>query len=115
MPKFMLLLRGGDDYYAHLSPEETQKIIQQYFAFADKLRSGGHYLGGDELTADGKVVRMKADAFVVDGPYTETKEGIGGYYLIEARDLDEAAELAKDCPSLAHGGLIDIRPINEYQ
>jgi hypothetical protein len=112
MAQFMLFIRGGDDETRDYTPEQHQQVIQRYIDWAAQLRREGRNHGGDELKAGGKVVRMRDGRAVVDGPYTETKEAIGGYFMIEAADLDEAAEVARGCPVLAHGGIVDIREIN---
>src|SRR2546428_5782907 len=79
MATFMLLLKGGD--FSGYSPEESQKILQDYLGWSQKLRTQGKYKGGDELKEGGRVVSV-ADGRVVDGPFTETKEVIGGGLLI---------------------------------
>jgi len=112
MAKFMLLIRGGDDETRDYTPEQYQQVIQRYIDWSAKLRREGRNHGGDELKAGGKVVRMRGGQAIVDGPYTETKEAIGGYFIIEAIDIDEAAEVAKGCPVLDHGGLVEVREIN---
>jgi hypothetical protein len=112
MAQFMLLIRGGDDATRDYTPEQYQQVIQRYIDWAAKLRREGRNHGGDELKQGGKVVRMRGGQAVVDGPYTETKEAIGGYFIIEAADLDEAAEIAKECPVLDHDGAVEVREIN---
>lgn len=108
MAQFMLLLRGGD--FKRYSPEEMQKITEQYLAWADQLRSAGRYLGGDELKNDGRILSVQ-NGRIVDGPFTETKEMIGGYFVIAADDLAEAARLAHACPHFKFGGEVEIREV----
>lgn len=110
MPGYMILLRENDDAWANLSAEEKQALMQKYFAWVKELRGGGHMRGGDPLARGGRVLRASA-AGIVEGPYTETKEVITGYFLIEAADLDEAARLARGCPALGHGESLLVRPI----
>ncbi len=112
MAQFMLLIRGGDEGIEGYTPEQFQQMIQRYFDWSDQLRREGRYVGGDELKAGGNVVRRRGGQAVVDGPYAETKEAVGGYYLIEARDAAEAAEVAKGCPVLVDGGVVEVREIN---
>ncbi|MGI8858067.1 MAG: YciI family protein [Thermomicrobiales bacterium] len=111
MAQFMLLVRGGGAMPQHFTPEQVQQALQRYFDWSDKLRSEGRYHDANELNDGGRTVRMRGGQAVVDGPYVETKEAIGGYYLIEAANEDEAAEIAKGCPVLGHGGLVDVREI----
>ncbi len=112
MAQFILLLRNGE--FPVYSPEEMQKVLEKYLAWADKLRAEGRYRGGDELKDGGCIVSMKNGKFVVDGPYVETKEIVGGYFLIEAKSLEEAAEISKECPHLRFSGSIEIREINPH-
>lgn len=112
MTQFMLLLRGGE-FPVH-SPEEMQKVVEKYIAWSDKLRQEGRHRSSDELKDGGRILSVKNGNFVVDGPYVETKEIIGGYYLFEAKNIDEATEIAKDCPHLNFGGSIEIREINPH-
>ena len=111
MATFMLLLKGGD--FTGYSPEESQKILQDYLGWSQKLRTQGKYKGGDELKEGGRVVSV-ADGRVVDGPFTETKEVIGGYFLIEEPGLEAAIATAKDCPHLKYKGRVEVREINPH-
>ena len=112
MAQFMLLIRGGDDATRDYTPEQSQQLLQRYIDWSQQLRCEGRNHGGDELKVGGKVVRMRDSKAVVDGPFTETKESIGGYFIIEAADLDQAAEIAKGCPVLTHDGCVEVREIN---
>ncbi|MBS2022605.1 MAG: transcription initiation protein [Deltaproteobacteria bacterium] len=93
------------------SPEEMQKLIAKWNVWMLDLIAKKHVTDrGHPLERAGKLVQGKARA-IVDGPYAETKDIIGGYTPIVAKDLDEAAELAKGCPVLESGGLVEVRPI----
>jgi hypothetical protein len=111
MAQFMLLLRGGGDATKDYTPEQAQQMMQLYYKWSEKLQGEDRMRGGDELKAGGRVVRAPDGRPVVDGPFAETKEAIGGYFLIEARDLDDAADVATGCPILTHGGVVDIREV----
>jgi hypothetical protein len=113
MAQFMLLLRGGGEFPVH-SPEEMQKVLEKYLAWADKLRKEGRYCGGEELKDGGRVLSVRNGKVAIDGPYTETKEIVGGYFSYEAKDLDEATEIAKGCPHLGFGGSVEIREVNPH-
>lgn len=112
MTHYMLLLRGGDEGTHNYSPEQYQQLLQRYFEWSDRLRSAGQYLVAEQLKPGGRVVH--ATSAVVDGPFTETKETIGGYYLIAARNLDEATEIARECPVLTHGGMVEVRELTAH-
>src|SRR5258706_15978566 len=104
MARFMLLIRGGVGDTVQRSPEDYQRILERYMAWSGKLRAEGRNLGGDELGDGGAGLRSRNGQVVVDGPFAEAKEAIGGYFLIEAADLNEATEIAKECPAVLGGG-----------
>lgn len=111
MSQYLLLLRGGE--FEHYSQEEMGNIVQKYMDWADELRKDGIYKVSQELKRDGRVLSVK-NGEVVDGPYTETKEAVGGFYLIEAKDYDEAVKVSRNCPHLNYGGTIELREINPH-
>ncbi len=108
MSQFMLLLRGGE--FQQYSPEEMQKITEQYLHWAIQLREEGRFLAGDELKNGGRMLRAQ-NGRIVDGPFTETKEMIGGYYVLAAKNFDEVVAIAHACPHLKFGGEVEIREI----
>ena len=114
MPKYMLLLHDNPASFADVSPEQMQKVIEKYMAWGDKLRQAGQMHAGDKLTDEpGKVVRRRdGQVRVTDGPYSETKEVLGGYYIIEAASYDQAIERSRDCPHLEYGGTIEVRQVD---
>lgn len=112
MAQFMFLIRGGDEATRDYTPEQAQQVIQRYVDWARKLRGEGRYHGGDELKPGGATVRSRGGQPVIDGPYPEAKEAIGGYFIVEAADLAEASRIATECPVLDHGGCVEVREIN---
>ncbi len=114
MAQFMLLIRGGDDAFARFTPEQMEQTLGRYFAWSDQLRREGRLIGADQLADGGRTVHARDGQLVIDGPYTETKDAVGGYYQIEAADEAEAAEIAKGCPVLGHGGLVEVRGIVQH-
>jgi len=115
MPSYMLLLYEGPGTAEGLSPAEFQVIIEKYRAWGDGLRQAGRLVSSDKLRdGEGRVLRRTDGKIrVLDGPYAETKEVLGGYYAIRAEDYDEAQRLAEGCPHLDYGGSIEIRQIDE--
>jgi hypothetical protein len=109
----MLFVRGGD-VAVELTPAEMQARLQKYIDWSAKLRAQGRNRGSNELGADGTTLRGAPPSTVVDGPYTESKESIGGYFIIEAADRVEAVEIAKGCPALLHGGVVELRAIVDH-
>ena len=111
--RFILLIYSREADWTGLSDEEKRKIGDQYAAFTESIRKSGHYLAGDGLepTAEARTIRLRdRKVLSTDGPFAETREQLGGYYLIEARDLDEACALAARVPGAASGA-IEVRPI----
>lgn len=112
MPQYILFFHGRSDPSPQLSPEQIQQIMQKYGRWADSLRKQGKLVGGEKLRDDdGRLVRMQNGKVVVDGPFAETKETIGGYFTVNAANYDEAVEMAKDCPVLVGGGSVQVREI----
>ncbi len=112
--EFMLLIRGGDEDAPEMSPEQAQQRIQKYIDWSRKLREQGQNLGANELAAGGVVLRSRGGEVVVDGPFAETKEAIGGYYHIQADDENAAIAIARECPALGHGGAVEVRAIVDH-
>ncbi len=113
MAHFMFMLRGGDAEWNNYTPEQMQQEMQRYYDWGDQLRREGRYVGADQLKDGGSTVTMRGGSAVVDGPYTETKDAVGGYYHITAADLAEANEVAKGCPIILHGGIVEVREVVE--
>ena len=112
MSQFMLFIRGGSDTSEHLSAEQIQEAIERYRAWAQKLRAKGKLESAEKLKDnEGWMLSMKNGQVLVDGPFAETKETIGGYFIINAENLDEAIEVTKECPSLSEGGMVELREI----
>ncbi|MGF7038356.1 YciI family protein [Mucilaginibacter lappiensis] len=111
MKDFLFVFRNDYQAMPTISPEETQALTQKWMDWVGGIAAQSKLADrGNRLFATGKVV--KGDNVITDGPYTEIKELIGGYTLVKAESLDEAAELAKGCPILAFGGNVEVREIN---
>ena len=107
MAKFMLLLYDNPTDWSKVSPEEMQKAIEKYMAWSKKPFTVDSLRLADDA---GRVIRAeKGNARVTDGPYSESKEVLGGYYIIEAADYDEAVKLSRDHPHLEYGGTLVVR------
>jgi hypothetical protein len=111
--QYLLLIYAKDSDWAGRPEAETGKIFQEYMEFSKAIRKSGNYVGGNALqpVATATTVRVKGGKILTtDGPFAETKEQLGGYYLIEAKDLDEAIAIAARIPD-AKNGSIEVRPI----
>ncbi len=114
MTQYMFLIYADESGYAGVTPEQWAAMSAQQGEFVQQVfQRGAKVVSGEGLqpTATATTVRVGAggDAVVSDGPFAETKEALGGYYVIDASDLDEALELAKLCP--AYGGAVEVRPV----
>ncbi len=107
---FMFILRGGASP-EDLTPEQRQQLIKKYTDWMGQLGSRGQLKGGEPLEDEGKVLSGKGGKVITDGPFAEVKEQVGGYFMILAKDLNEAAEIARGCPIFENGGTIEVRPI----
>ena len=113
MPKYMLLLHDNPASFKDVSPNDMQAIVEKYIAWGRKLRETGIIQSSDKLTDEpGRVMRREGNQVrVTDGPYSESKEVLGGYYIIEAANYDSAVEHARGCPHLDYGGTIEVREV----
>ncbi len=113
MEKFMLIFHGGSDVAPEMkSPEAMQKHMQKWFAWIEKLRNEGRYESGEPLEPKGKFV-SGPNKVVTDGPFAESKELVGGYFIIKANDIDEAVSISKDCPDFIFNGKVQVRPVQK--
>jgi len=108
-----LLLFRGNDWHKGLSPEELQKVMGQFKRWFDRLTEQGKLKGAQPLEREGRIVSGKNGRIVADGPFAESKEAIGGYFLLQVRDLDEATAIAQGCPTLEYGASVEVRPVAE--
>src|SRR5262245_33013866 len=110
MAKFMLILHNTPDLWKNLLPEEMQQKVQKYRAWAEKIRSSGRHVSSEKLGDEGgKLMNLqKGRLTITDGPFSEAKEVVGGYFLFRAANYDEAIELCRDCPFL-EDGRIELR------
>jgi hypothetical protein len=112
MSEFILFIRDGDSQDSRLTPEEMQQIIGKYRDWAEALAKQDKLVSAYKLRDDGgRLLRRHNQQIAVDGPLPETKETIGGYFVIKAHDYAEAIELAKGCPTFERGGHIELRQI----
>ena len=108
MSEYVFLYRGGE---AGRSPERIQQSMQKWMAWFKDMAEKGHVKNqGHPLERTGRLVKGSQKS-VIDGPFAEAKDIVGGYSLIEAQDLDQAVELSKGCPILENGGTVEVRPV----
>jgi hypothetical protein len=113
MKDFMLIFSGATEQY-EFSPEEMQQHMQQWFAWIDDLKAKNIYQSGEALLPGGKTVKG-SKALVTDGPFAESKELIGGYFLIKANTIEDAALIAQGCPDLRLEGNVEIREVMQFE
>ena len=108
--EYMLIFRGSD-WAKGLSPEEMQQVASQWMAWFKGLMEQGKVIAGNPLEKEGKIVSGKNGRVVADGPFAESKEAIGGYFLLHVKTIEEAVAIAKDCPGLAYGIKVEVRQV----
>lgn len=112
MADFMFIYRGGDAQESEMSPEQMQQYMEQWISWIQNAMQAGWMVSpGDALMPEGRLVRQEGELVITDGPFTESKEIVGGYSLIKADDLDQAAKLAAGCPGFLTGGCVEVRPL----
>ncbi len=113
--EYLLLIYSNEKGWESMSKAELDAVYGEYMAFTEAIKKSGNYKGGNPLqpTTTATTVRVTGGkTLTTDGPFAETKEQLGGYYLVDAKDLDEAIALAARIPS-ARMGSIEVRPIQK--
>src|SRR4029077_107165 len=105
-----LLLFRGNVWDRGLSPAQLQKVVSDWMAWFERLKAEGKCVGGNPLEDEGKVISGKQRT-VADGPFAESKEAIGGYFYLTVADEKEAIEIAKQCPGLEYGSVVEVGPV----
>jgi len=114
--KYLCLIYDEEKKRGAMSKSESEALMGEYFAFTEGIRKSGHYLGAEALQSvqTATTVRIRNGGLsTTDGPFAETKEQLGGFYLINARDLNDAIQVASKIPS-ARLGSVEVRPIREF-
>lgn len=110
MKEFMFIFLGADYQQLELSPEETQGQMQKWMSWIDDLKKKDLYVEGRPLHATGK--RLKGvEAVATDGPFAESKELVGGYFIVKSDSMDQALEMARDFPDFHLGGSVEVREV----
>jgi hypothetical protein len=115
--KYMLNIYGDMSQYADATPEQSGQVMQAYEAFGREVHGSGAFVAGEGLQTPETATAVKVrdgERLVTDGPFPETKEQLGGFYLLECKDLDEAIEWAAKIPG-AQSGTIEVRPVMSYE
>jgi hypothetical protein len=115
--QYLCLIYSEESQWPKLAKPEFERVLGEYHAYTDDVRRSGHLLGGNPLepTTAATTVRVRNGRIsTTDGPFAETKEQLGGYYLLEAKDLNEAIQLAARIPGAKYG-CIEVRPVMEMK
>jgi hypothetical protein len=113
--RYLLMICTDESTIGALSPDESSAMLGEYLTWAEEMQGRGVLQGGERLrpTSDATTVRVRdGEVLTADGPFAETKEQIGGYFVVDCKDLDEAIEVAARIPGARHG-TIEVRPIWE--
>ena len=111
--QYLCLIYDDENAWASMAEDERNAVFGEYNAFTESIKGSGNYVAGDALqpTSTATTVRIRdGETLVTDGPFAETKEQLGGYYLIDAKDVDEALKIAERIPSARYGS-IEVRPV----
>ncbi len=114
---YLCLIYDDESTWATMSQADAEAMMGEYFAFTDGIRKSGQYIAGEALqpVQTATTVRVRNGKMsTTDGPFAETKEQLGGYYLIEAKDLNDAIQVASRIPS-ARSGSVEVRPIQVFE
>jgi hypothetical protein len=112
MEKYMFLFHGGD--VSHLPPQQQEAHMQKWLGWVDRLRKEGKYVSGEPLLPGGKTV-VGTKRTVTDGPFAESKEVVSGFFIVNAKNLDEAVQMAKDCPDYEFDGAVEVREVMKME
>ena len=115
--KYLLTIYNDESGFASATPEEIQQVMAAYEAFGREVSAAGAMLGGEGLQPSSTATTVQVrggDTLTSDGPFADTREQLGGYYLLECRDLDEAIGWAAKIPG-AQNGTIEVRPVMDYE
>lgn len=118
MPKYLIIARDTTEQHRHMSPEEMQRIIGKYKAWTERIAKAGRLADASKLRdGEGRVLRRAGGRVAItDGPFAESKELVGGYWLVDATSYEEAVELTRDHPHLEiwPNGSLEIRQLHDY-
>ncbi len=112
--RYILLIYGDEKAFADMDPGQASETMEAYDKYSNWLVEKGWMRAGDPLADTGQATTIRqrnGEVLTIDGPYAETKEQLGGYYIVECANLDEALEAAKALPAVAAGGSVEVRPI----
>lgn len=115
--KYLLLIYDNEQANTNKSPEDMSKKMDEWFKYADDLQKSGKLLAGEALQPTMTATSVRAGnpaPLATDGPFAETKEQLGGFFMVDATDLDDAIEWSGKMPHIADGGTVEIRPIMEF-
>jgi hypothetical protein len=114
--KYLCLIYENEKNFETMSPADGEAIMNEYFSFTEDIRKNGKYVAGEALqpTATATTVRVRnGKVSTTDGPFAETKEQLGGFYMIEAKDLNDAIQVASRIPG-ARDGAVEVRPVVDF-
>ena len=111
--QYLCLIYDDESLWANMPEDERNAVYGEYMTFTQSIRDSGNHVAGDALQSISTATSVRVrngETLVTDGPFAETKEQLGGYYLVEAKDVDEALKIAQRIPS-ARYGTIEVRPV----
>jgi hypothetical protein len=112
--QYLLMCCFDEKQWGKIPESQRDEIMQEYGEFVQSIVKSGHYLAGAKLQSSSTASTVRGrngKPVITDGPFAETKEQLGGYHLVECKDLDEALSIAKRIPTIRLGGIIEVRPL----
>ncbi len=117
MQDYMFMMRGSHAAFEAQSPAEKQAVMERYYAYVKRLKEEGRFKGGSALSNKSRYLAPGSGAGgvqVLDGPFPESKEALNGYFIVQAKSLEEAVEIGHDCPCLTHGETVEIIELTNH-
>jgi hypothetical protein len=108
-----MLIFHGNDWHKHLSPDQLLQVSDDWMAWFKRLGDQGKAIAGNALLPEGKIVSGRLGRNVTDGRFAESSEAVCGYFVLTVNEMDDAVRIAQDCPGLAHGVRVEVRPMAE--
>ncbi len=114
MKDFMIVMNGNHKSWSGISADDKQRIMEKYYAFVNRLRRESRFKGGSALKHGGVELRSEKGIVICDGPFSETKEALNGYFIFTAETQEEAVAIARECPALTHGETVQVFELTQH-
>ena len=114
MKDFLLVMKGEYKAWESISADEKQRLMEKYYSFVNRLKREERFKGGSPVRHGGMGLHAEKGIVIVDGPFSETKETMNGYFMYTAETMEEAVAIARECPALTHGETIEVFEMGQH-